>query len=265
LLHFTATMYSKITFLFAAIFLLGCLQKKNNTVDVVASVNNVFFSKTMLKNAVAANPNIHTNEHINAWINDELLYQAATAMGVPLDSKLKDTILTIKTYMDLLSHGSLKITNQEIKEYYNKNKEQFFRHKLAARINHFIFSDKKEATKIKAVLAKHKYGTRRDELFINHRVFSGIVTKGGLNEALDKLIFTKRKKKNIVGPLYLKNKFHLIEVLETFPKGSPLGIDLVYDEIYQRLINKKLASKKEEILDSLRNDAEIIINNKTIK
>ena len=271
MLHFTAMMYSKITFLFAAIFLLGCLQKKNNTVDVVASVNNVFFSKTMLKNAVAANPNIHTNEHINAWINDELLYQAATAMGVPLDSKLKDTIkktsrsLTIKTYMDLLSHGSLKITNQEIKEYYNKNKEQFFRHKLAARINHFIFSDKKEATKIKAVLAKHKYGTRRDELFINHCVFSGIVTKGGLNEALDKLIFTKRKKKNIVGPLDLKNKFHLIEILETLQKGSALGVDLVYDEIYQRLINKKLASKKEEILDSLRNDAEIIINNKTIK
>ena len=100
-------MYSKITFLFAATFLLGCLQKKNNTTDVVASVNDVFFTKTMLKNVVAANPNIHTNEHINAWINNELLYQAATAMGVPLDSKLKDTIkktsraLTIKTYMDL--------------------------------------------------------------------------------------------------------------------------------------------------------------------
>ena len=133
------------------------------------------------------------------------------------------------------------------------------------RINHFIFSDKKEATKIKAVLAKHKYGTRRDELFINHRVFSGIVTKGSLNETLDKLIFSKRKKKNIVGPLDLKNKFHLIEILETFPKGSPLGLDLVHDEIYQRLINKKLASKKDKILDSLRNEAEIVVNNKTIK
>ena len=271
MLHFTATMYSKITFLFAATFLLGCLQKKNNTIDVVARVNDVFFTKTMLKNVVAANPNIHTNEHINAWINNELLYQAATAMGVPLDSKLKDTIkktsraLTIKTYMDLLSHGSLTITNQEIKEYYNKNKEQFFRHKLSARINHFIFSDKKEATKTKAVLAKYKHGTRRDELFINHRVFSGIVTKGSLNETLDKLIFSKRKKKNIVGPLDLKNKFHLIEILETFPRGSPLGLDLVYDEIYQRLINKKLASKKDEVLDSLRNEAEIIVNNKIIK
>ena len=271
LLHFTAMMYRKITFLFVATFLLGCLQKKNNTTDVVASVNDVFFTKTMLKNVVAANPNIHTNEHINAWINNELLYQAATAMGVPLDSKLKDTIkktsraLTIKTYMDLLSHGSLKITNQEIKEYYNKNKEQFFRHKLATRINHFIFSDKKEATKIKAALKKYKHGARRDELFINHRVFSGIVTKGALNETLDKLIFTKRKKRNIVGPLDLKNKFHLIEILETFPRGSPLGLDLVYDEIYQRLINKKLASKKDNVLDSLRNEAEIIVNNKTIK
>ena len=271
MLHFTRKMYNKITILFAATFLFGCLQKKNNPGDVSASVNDVFFTETMLKRAVAINPDIRANEHINAWINDELLYQAATAMGVPLDSKLKDTIkktsrsLTIKTYMDLLSHGSLKITNQEIKEYYNKNKEQFFRHKLAARINHFIFSDKKEATKIKAVLAKHKYGTRRDELFINHCVFSGIVTKGGLNEALDKLIFTKRKKKNIVGPLDLKNKFHLIEILETLQKGSALGIDLVYDEIYQRLINKKLALKKDKVLDSLRNKAEIVVNNKTIK
>jgi len=31
------------------------------------------------------------------------------------------------------------------------------------------------------------------------------------------------------------------------------------------ILNKKLASKKEEVLDSLRNEAEIAVNNKTIK
>ena len=271
MLHFARKMYNKITFLLAAAFLFGCLQKKNSTVGVAASVNDVFLTETVLRGALAANPDIRANEHINAWINNELLYQAALGMGVPLDIKLKSTInkisrhLTIKTYIDLVCSGSLKITNQEIKEYYNKNKEQFLRHRLAARINHFIVSDKKEATKIKSILAKHKPGTKRDELFINHRVFSDIVIKGTLNEALDKLIFTKRKKKKLVGPLGLKNKFHLVEILETFPKGSPLGVDLVYDEIYQRLLNKKLASKKEEVLDSLRNEAEIAVNNKTIK
>jgi hypothetical protein len=264
-------MNNKITVLFAATFLFGCLQKKNNIGNVAASVNDVFFTETMLKKAVATNPDIRANEHINAWINNELLYQAAVGMDVPLDIKLKSTInkisrsLTIKTYIDLLCSGSLKITNQEIKEYYNKNKEQFFRYKLAAKINHFIISDKKEATKIKSVLAKHKNGKKRDDLIINNRVFSGVVTEGALNNALDKLIFSKRKKKNIIGPLYLKNKFHLIEILETFPRGSPLGLDLVHDEIYQRLINKKLASKKDEVLDSLRNEAEIVVNNKTLK
>ena len=271
MLPFTRKMYNKTTVLFAATFLFGCLQKKNNTGDVAARVNDVFFTETMLKRAVATNPDIRANEHINAWINNELLYQAAVEMDVPLDIKLKSTInkisrsLTIKTYLDLLCNGSLKITNQEIKEYYNKNKEQFFRHKSAARINHFIVGDKKEATKIKSVLAKHKHGIKRDKLFINNRVFSGMITEGVLNKNLDKLVFTKIKKKNIVGPLYLKNKFHLIEILETFQKGSPLGLDLVHDEIYQRLINKKLASKKDEILDSLRNEAEIVVNNKTIK
>ena len=264
-------MNNKITVLFAAAFLFGCLQKKNNIGNVAASVNDVFFTETMLKRAVATNPDVRANEHINAWINNELLYQAAVGMDVPLDIKLKTTInkisraLTIKTYIDLLCNGSLKITNQEIKEYYNKNKEQFFRQKPAARINHFIISDKKEATKIKSVLAKHKHGIKREKLFINNRVFSGMITEGVLNKNLDKLVFTKRKKKNIVGPLYLKNKFHLIEILETFQKGSPLGLDLVHDEIYQRLINKKLASKKDEILDSLRNKAEVVVNNKTIK
>ena len=271
MLHFTRKMYNKIIVLFAATFLFGCLQKKNNTGDVAASVNDVFFTETMLKRVIATNPDIHANEHINAWINNELLYQAAVGMDVPLDIQLKATIkkisksLTIKTYIDLLCNGSLKATNQEIKEYYKKNKEQFLRYKPAARINHFIISDKKEATKIKSVLAKHKHGTKRDKLFINNRVFSGIITEGALNKKLDKLIFTKRKKKNIVGPLYLKNKFHLIEILEIFPKGSPLGLDFVHDEIYQRLINKKLASKKDEILDSLKNEAEIVVNNKIKK
>ena len=116
-------MYNKIIVLFAATFLFGCLQKKNNTGDVAARVNDVFFTETMLKRAVATNPDIRANEHINAWINNELLYQAAVGMDVPLDIKLKATInkisrsLTIKTYIDLLCKGSLKITNQEIKEY----------------------------------------------------------------------------------------------------------------------------------------------------
>jgi hypothetical protein len=125
-------MYNKITFLLAAAFLFGCLQKKNSTVGVAASVNDVFLTETVLRGALAANPDIRANEHINAWINNELLYQAALGMGVPLDIKLKSTInkisrhLTIKTYIDLVCSGSLKITNQEIKEYYNKIKNNFF-------------------------------------------------------------------------------------------------------------------------------------------
>jgi len=264
-------MKNKTTFLFMAAFLLGCLQKKNNTIDMVASVNNVSFTETMLKNMVAANPNILVNEQIDTWINEELLYQAALGMNVQMDTKLKTTLdkisrsLTVKTYLDLLYQGSLKITHKEIKEYYTKNKEEFYRNKPAARINHFVVKNKKKALEIKSFLLKHPHGKEKEKPYINYRVFSGIVNGGVLNENIDKSVFKKNKKNNIIGPLNIENNFHIVEVLEIYPKGTFMGIDLVYDEIYQRLINRKQAVKKTEVLDSLRNIAKIAINYKIEK
>ena len=95
-------MNNKITFLFIVTFLLGCLQNKNNTPNIVAIVNKVSFTETMLKNRASENPHILVKEQIDAWINDELLYQAALNLNIHTGFKLKATIdqisraLTIK-------------------------------------------------------------------------------------------------------------------------------------------------------------------------
>jgi hypothetical protein len=264
-------MNNKITFLFIVTFLLGCLQNKNNTPNIVAIVNKVSFTETMLKNRASENPHIPKKEQIDAWINDELLYQAALNLNIHTGFKLKATIdqisraLTIKTYLDLLYQFSIKITHNEIKEFYTKNKREFYRKTSAARINHFIIKNKKEALKIKAFLLKQKSAREKEIPYMNFRVFSGIVEMGTLNNIINTSLFKKNKKTNVIGPLNIENNFHLVEVLETFPKGTAVGLDIVYDEIYQRLINRKQAVKKTEVLDSLKNKAEIAINYKIKK
>ena len=78
---------------------------------------------------------------------------------------------------------------------------------------------------------------------------------------IDNALF-ENKKTGFIGPIRTELGFHLFDVIKRYKKGSELGLESSYDEIYQRLLKKKKLKKKKSFVDSLKRNTNIFINSK---
>jgi parvulin-like peptidyl-prolyl isomerase len=85
------------------------------------------------------------------------------------------------------------------------------------------------------------------------------VTRGFLVKKLDIAIF-KNKKGSIVGPIRTASGYHVIKILNKYKKGSKVGLEDVYDKIYQRLLKQKQVVLAVDLLDSLKEKSNVFIN-----
>ena len=257
-------MLNKTT-LFILLFV-GCSQQNEH--DSVARVNGAILTKQMLEDISEKNKTLSRNAHISVWIEEELLYQAGKKQGVLRDKQVQPTVdaftrsLTIKKYINIYTRGSIKITDKEIKEHYNQNLNTFIRNTASARIDHFIINNKTKTKELKSLLLRKRQGKKTNELFNKYRVYSGTIERGSIEEPINSAIFTNKTKKRIFGPFEIQSKYHIIKIIEYYPAGHVLGIDLVYDEIHQRILNSKQLLKKLKTIDSLRQKANIFISTK---
>ena len=64
----------------------------------------------------------------------------------------------------------------------------------------------------------------------------------------------------IVGPKKHKDNFHVFQILQKHKEGSYLGLEKVYDEIYNRLYKEKEAFVLGAILDSLYLKSDVFVS-----
>ena len=65
---------------------------------------------------------------------------------------------------------------------------------------------------------------------------------------------------DILGPKKNDQGFHLFEILKKYKKGSDRGLELVYDEIYERLFKQKREALVASTLDSLYLSSDVFIS-----
>ena len=95
---------------------MGCSQQNEH--GSVARVNGATLTEHMLEDISEKNKTLSRNEHISAWIEEELLYQAGKKRGVLRDKQVQTTVdaftrsLTIKKYINIYTRSSIKITDK---------------------------------------------------------------------------------------------------------------------------------------------------------
>ena len=98
-----------------------------------------------------------------------------------------------------------------------------------------------------------------DELFSLYGVDTKTVKKGRLIKELDDVVF-QDEDVGVVGPVVVNNKFHIIEIVKKNKKGTRLGLEGAYDEIFQRVLKQNRAAMLNSIVDSLRESSNVFIN-----
>ena len=248
-------------------FLASCsVQEKDNSV-VLARVNDRVLTVKKLERLLP--PKSRTEDQlksfIHTWVDNALYYDAALKDGLLGDGRLSNERdryykkIVIGSYVQTKTSSSVVVSNSDIREYYDENPSGFIRQNDEAYVYHFFTNKLSDARSIRSKLLKKQKADTTSELFNTYGVEKKTVTRGFLVKELDIAIF-KNKKGSIVGPIRTASGYHVIKIVKKYKKGSKVGLEGVYDKIYQRLLKQKQVVLVADLLDSLKEKSSVFIN-----
>ena len=244
----------------------SCSSKGGGEESVVARVNETTLTKEQL--SALAGSTVSDSRVLllatNRWIEKTLLYNEAVKSGLKKDTEIirrrdrfyKD--LLVSSFLEIQTKNKINITKKEVSSYYAKNKKSFTRPDDEIIIKHFVLPSNKESIKLKKLLRGgvgaeiEKYVTKygpQTRLLYRHTAESsavGFVFSGSAGD--------------ILGPKKNDEGFHIFEILKKYKKGSDRGLELVYDEIYERLHKQKKEILIASTLDSLYLSSDVFIS-----
>jgi len=246
------------TVLIALLTLANC-NKTNENVDVLARVGSAVLTKNQVINRFPEYRTADVENQVTQWVNAELLYVAGVRAGVNKDVAILTRVedyqkkLIGQTYLEMVLQSRVGVSTDEIKKFYDEQKETFRRRHGEALINNFNVDNKKDANKIRVFLEKGAGNKKRDELFEQYGVNAINVEEDRLQPVINKAIFGGTKS-NYLGPINSGDGYAVVEVIKRFPKGSYRSLDDVYDRIYLVIQKRKAAIHSAAIIDSLRQE-----------
>ena len=250
---------------FLIFFLFSCETKKKDDSDVLARVAG----KTLtIKKAKKLNKEKLLDKEaipkiVSDWITNTVLLKKGIEMDIHKDSlllKKRDVFfnnLVVSSFLMQSHQPKIYVSNKEILNYYNKNKESFSRETDEVFLEHYFTEKSVFSKKLKSFFILNK---KLDVNISDFLLESKTVKEGRSSDQFNSVIFNNENE--IIGPIRSKKGYHFFKILSRYRKGSIKGLEIVYDEIFQRLYKKKEKNRSLFLLDSIKNTEEIYINPK---
>ena len=251
--------------LFIALF--SCSSKNSIEGDIYARIGNQLLTKKNIANKtnsglVSPSSVLHLT---NNWVEKTLLYEAAINANLNKDRVLiekknsfyKD--LLVSSFLELESKRKVNISKKEVSNYYRTHKKSFTRQTNEVLLKHFVLPTRNEAIKLKKLLKSNKKGGLLEEYVFKYKPETKTIKENLVADNKVGFIF-KNTVGDILGPKKMGSSYHVFEILRKNKKNSFRGLELVSDEIHQRLLKKKEAIFLTSILDSLYLNADVYIS-----
>jgi len=254
-------------FLIIVLFVFSCSKNLEEEVDIYARVGSTVLTKKDVLNIKKEGLVDQTliKNTIESWVEKTILYEEAINNGLDKDLfllKKRDLFykdLLISSFLEIKTKKDLNVTKKEISNYYKKNKFSFKRNHNECLIKHFVLPTKKEANKIKNYLRSNKKGKALELLIKNNKPETKTIKEGLINQEKLGFVFNSSVG-DIVGPKKLDSSYHIFQILRKYEKGTVPGLELIYDEVYQRVFKIKEKKFLNNFLDSLYLSADIYIS-----
>lgn len=235
------------------IFFLSCSHEEFPE-NYIAKVENSFLTSEDIPEFNLKTPQYLKN-YVSNWIVDEVLYKEAVKYHFDRDEAIEKKVqdyrkqLAIDEFIKFFVNSKVKISDEEIRNYYLSHRKLFTRHSDEAKVVHIVVKDFKEAKRIKAIFLSNNI-SELEKLHRKYRFETKIITKGQPIGELDKTIF-ETPVRRVLGPIATDYGYHVIKILETKRKGTVKPLDEVRDEIIHRLTQIKIQKAYEALVDSL--------------
>ena len=245
----------------------SCSSSEGDRGVVVARVNEKKLTKEQLASLVGstANDSRALLFATNRWVEKTLLYNAAIKSGLKKDAEIlrkRDLFyedLLVSSFLDIQTKNKIKITKKDVSNYYAKNKKSFTRADEEVVIKHFVLPSNKESLKLKKILKKGNRGAEFEKYVEKYKPQTRALYRNTAENAAIGFVFSGSTGE-VFGPKKADGSFHLFEILKKHKKGSERGLELVYDEIYERIFKQKKESLVVSTIDSLYRSSDDFIS-----
>ena len=250
-------------FLIFIFFFIGC-SKESKTKHPLARVGSSVLLESDIDNNMTEDK---VFDFVENWVTEKILIEKARKEGFFEDKKLKKerdlfyNKLILSSFLDNALIKDINISKKEVLDYYNSSKDFFKRKQDEVFVHHFFSKQIEQSRSIKRELLKGKNRKNTTKIRDDYNVEPVFVKKGFSIKEIDNALF-ESKKIGFIGPIRTELGFHLFDIIKRYNKGSEVGLESSYDEIYQRLLKKKKSNKRKSFVDSLKRNTNIFINSK---
>lgn len=228
----------------------------NRMMEKDAQIQQILKTKPELKEDVV-------KAIVNRWVNLSLLSLAGKKEGIDKDLEVKEELMEIEKNFIAQKYfekkvANLKISEREVREYYEKNKEEY-KEPEGRQVKHILIYVPKDADNATEEKAFKKANEVREKLLKGEKfeelakIYSddtgskekggdlGIIKKGQTIPEFEKEVF-KLKEGEISMPIKSPFGYHIVKVEKIIPERIPS-----FDEI-KSVVEKDYLQKKEEEL-----------------
>ena len=229
----------------------GCSEKQTPPSDIVAQVDDRYLTKKELDYNI---PSGFSDEIIlalkknliNKWVEDEIFLKSAEKEGLSLDKKELYLVneyrksLLMQKFLDQKLNRNFIVSEKEVENYYNNNKDEFIRaeneihlvHLLLEQKDKAIFSEISKADDFMALIKKYYFDQKSTIELPNGDL--GYIPQKDLPKIF--LNTLKKMKTGVISrPIKMDDGYHFFQLVDRKKEGTSRDLELVRNDIVLRL------------------------------
>lgn len=263
---------NKITFFFLLIITLYSCTKEEKKENIIVKINDAILTDVDLDSMLndSSNKTKLKDELINNWIENEILFQQAKKEKILEDIEFQRLLekskkkLAITIYIKkLLEENDFQIKDDEVKNYYEENKNEFSLIDDFFVLKIIYFKNFQDALKFREKLIELNW-TLAENYFKTQNTEYTIKTISSLRKDIQPIqllrIVNYLNKNDISSIIELDaNEFCIVQLLEKYNVGEIPQLQFVFDKIKQKLTLQKQKEFFENHLKELVNEHNIEI------
>ena len=239
--------------------------------EIVARVGNAVLTREDMKQRMAwegVSPD-QESDFVDRWVDRELLYQEAKRLGLDRTVELQWEIelvekeFVIQKLLERTFIQEVEITEEEIADYYERNRDEFQTDEEEVRALHILKESKAEADVARQeIVAGKAFETVAQEssvgIFRERGGDMGFFRRGDVIPEIERYAF--RLPEGRVSRVFQSNYgFHIIKVIKKRAGGDYRDLSEVRDDIFHQLRVNKERSAYYDLLFQLQNRTKVSV------
>jgi len=249
---------TRIIFLFSILFFTNC-SKETKKEDYIARVNKTYLTREEFTSLVDTTnlTGIEKEQIIKSWIYRELLFQKAKEEGIVDQDDYKNVLKKSSQELaaamllnNYVSSEEIELSDSELLEYYERNKNSFQLSSDSYLINKISFNTEDKAITFRSLAIESDWdkavNVSGDDTSILRSINAELIEEKNLYP-YQLMKIAKDLYPQEISIVITENAqyYSIVQILGKFPKGSIPKFEIIRQKIETRL----LAEKKKQLID----------------